>query len=95
RLDQVVITLVSRDRGQGFDPYSLQGRRSFSTFGRTGSSLSTLGRVMAVYVSTSPYTVEDGIGTHNPWKTVLGVTLPYLTLLRLKCLRETLLRVRS
>ncbi|GJU52866.1 hypothetical protein Tco_1226580 [Tanacetum coccineum] len=21
-----------------------------------------------------PYTVEDGIGTHNPWKTVLGVT---------------------
>ncbi|GJU31247.1 putative 3,4-dihydroxy-2-butanone kinase isoform X1 [Tanacetum coccineum] len=78
-LREVVITLVSGDRGQGFDPYSLQGRRSFSTFGRTGSSLSTLGRVMAVYVSTSPYTVEDGIGTHNPWKTVLGVTLPYLT----------------
>ncbi|GJX59939.1 hypothetical protein Tco_0291329 [Tanacetum coccineum] len=22
----------------------------------------------------SPYTVEDGIGTHNPWKTVFGVT---------------------
>ncbi|GJU49467.1 chloroplastic group IIB intron splicing facilitator CRS2-B, chloroplastic-like protein [Tanacetum coccineum] len=46
--------LASGDRGQGFDPYSLQGRRSFSTFGRTGSSLSTLGRGMAVYVSTSP-----------------------------------------
>nr|GEU97116.1 retrovirus-related Pol polyprotein from transposon TNT 1-94 [Tanacetum cinerariifolium] len=59
---------------QGFDPHPLQGRRSFSTFGRTGSSLSTFGRGRAVYVSTSPYTVEDGIGTHNPWKTVLGVT---------------------
>ncbi|GJY84562.1 callose synthase 7 [Tanacetum coccineum] len=42
RLDHVVITLTSGDRGQGFDPHSLQGRRSFSTFGRTGSSLSTL-----------------------------------------------------
>ncbi|GKD33990.1 kinase-like domain, phloem protein 2-like protein [Tanacetum coccineum] len=30
------------------------GRRSFSTFGRTGSSLSTFGRGMAVYISTSP-----------------------------------------
>ncbi|GKA44431.1 phospholipase-like protein, partial [Tanacetum coccineum] len=54
RLDQVVITLASGDRGQGFDPHSLQGRRSFSIFGRTGSSLSTLSRGMAVYVSTSP-----------------------------------------
>ncbi|GJT00595.1 phosphoglycerate kinase, chloroplastic [Tanacetum coccineum] len=27
RLDQVVITLASGDRGQGFDPHSLQGRR--------------------------------------------------------------------
>ncbi|GKA19381.1 mitogen-activated protein kinase kinase kinase YODA-like protein [Tanacetum coccineum] len=48
RLDQVVITLASGGRGQGFDPHSLQGRRSFSTVGRTGSSLSTLGRGMAV-----------------------------------------------
>ncbi|GJR52415.1 linamarin synthase 2-like protein [Tanacetum coccineum] len=54
RLDQVVITLGSGDRGQWFDPYSLQGRRSFSTFARTGNSLSTLGRGMAVYISTSP-----------------------------------------
>ncbi|GKC42206.1 hypothetical protein Tco_1059928 [Tanacetum coccineum] len=53
-LDQVVITLASGERGQGFDPYSLQGRMSFSTFGRTGSNLSTLGRGMVVYVSTSP-----------------------------------------
>ncbi|GKC77947.1 hypothetical protein Tco_1128721, partial [Tanacetum coccineum] len=40
--EDVVITLASGDRGQGFDPHSVQGRRSFSTFGRTGSSLSTL-----------------------------------------------------
>ncbi|GKC09434.1 hypothetical protein Tco_1001044 [Tanacetum coccineum] len=53
-LNQVVITIASEDRGQGFDPYSLQGRRSFSTFDRIESSLSTLGRGMAVYVSTSP-----------------------------------------
>ncbi|GJZ09904.1 polyadenylate-binding protein RBP47B' [Tanacetum coccineum] len=62
RLDQLVITLASGDRGQGFDPHSLQGRRSFSTFGRTGTSLSTLGRGRAVYISTSqppPYTVKD------------------------------------
>ncbi|GJU41155.1 hypothetical protein Tco_1194112 [Tanacetum coccineum] len=33
--------------------------------------------LVGVGLSTSqppPYTVEDGIGTHNPWKTVLGVT---------------------
>ncbi|GKB11849.1 DNA topoisomerase 3-alpha isoform X1 [Tanacetum coccineum] len=46
-----------------------KGRRSFSTYGRTESIFSTLGRGMAVYVSTSPYTVQDDIGTHNPWKT--------------------------
>ncbi|GKB99345.1 hypothetical protein Tco_0985482 [Tanacetum coccineum] len=40
----LAITFVSGDRGQGFDPHSLQGRRSFSTFDRTGTSLSTLGR---------------------------------------------------
>ncbi|GJT69574.1 hypothetical protein Tco_1028860 [Tanacetum coccineum] len=27
----------------------------------------------------SPYTMEEGIGNHNMWKTVLGVTFPYLT----------------
>ncbi|GJY85592.1 hypothetical protein Tco_0499618 [Tanacetum coccineum] len=54
RLDLVVITLAFGDRGQGFDPHSLQGRRSFPTFGRTGSSLSALGRGITVYVSTSP-----------------------------------------
>ncbi|GJS98678.1 hypothetical protein Tco_0819848, partial [Tanacetum coccineum] len=52
-LDQVVNTLASGDRGQWFDPHPLQGRRSFSTFGRTESSLSTFGRGRAVYVSTS------------------------------------------
>ncbi|GJV54460.1 hypothetical protein Tco_1450201 [Tanacetum coccineum] len=41
RLDQVVITLASRDTGQGFNLYSL-------------SSLSTFVRGIAVYVSTSP-----------------------------------------
>ncbi|GKE75800.1 protein root UVB sensitive 1, chloroplastic isoform X1 [Tanacetum coccineum] len=33
--------------------------------------------LVGVGLSTSqppPYTMEDGIGTHNPWKTVLGVT---------------------
>ncbi|GJX99545.1 ribonuclease H-like domain-containing protein [Tanacetum coccineum] len=54
RLDQLVITLASGDIGQGFDPHSLQGRRSFSTLGRTRTSLSTLGRGKAIYVSTSP-----------------------------------------
>nr|GEW91586.1 reverse transcriptase domain-containing protein [Tanacetum cinerariifolium] len=52
-LDQVVNTLASGDRGQGFDPYPLQGRSSFSTFGRTRNSLSTFGRGRAIYVSTS------------------------------------------
>ncbi|GKB64313.1 hypothetical protein Tco_0920499, partial [Tanacetum coccineum] len=42
---------------------------------RTGSSLSTLGRVRLSTSQPPQYTVEDGIGTHNPWKTVLGVTL--------------------
>ncbi|GJS97908.1 hypothetical protein Tco_0819078 [Tanacetum coccineum] len=28
--------------------------------------------------SQPPYTMEDGIRTHNPWKTVLGVTLLYV-----------------
>ncbi|GJY00854.1 hypothetical protein Tco_0359006 [Tanacetum coccineum] len=54
KFDKVVITLASGDRGQGFDPHSLQGWRSFPTFGRTGSNLSTFGMGMAVYVSTSP-----------------------------------------
>ncbi|GKD09142.1 zinc knuckle CX2CX4HX4C containing protein [Tanacetum coccineum] len=53
RLDQVVIALASGDRGQGFNSHSLQGRMSFSTFGRTKSSLSTLSRSMALYISTS------------------------------------------
>ncbi|GJS47092.1 proteinaceous RNase P 2 [Tanacetum coccineum] len=38
---------------------------------------------VGVRLSTSqppPYIVEDGIGTHNPWKTVLGVTLLYFAL---------------
>ncbi|GJZ24543.1 hypothetical protein Tco_0562002 [Tanacetum coccineum] len=52
RLDEVVITLASGDKGQGFNLHSLQGRRSFSTFGKT--NLSTFGRGMAVYDSTSP-----------------------------------------
>ncbi|GJZ31357.1 RNA-directed DNA polymerase, eukaryota, reverse transcriptase zinc-binding domain protein, partial [Tanacetum coccineum] len=65
---KIFITLASGDRGQGFDPHSLQGQRSFSTSGRTGSSLSTLGRGMVVYISTSPYIMEDSIGTYNPWK---------------------------
>ncbi|GJZ16348.1 probable NADH dehydrogenase [ubiquinone] 1 alpha subcomplex subunit 5, mitochondrial [Tanacetum coccineum] len=47
RLDYYPCGLAYGDRGQGFDPHSLQGRRSFSTFGRTESSLSTLGRGMA------------------------------------------------
>ncbi|GJS51260.1 delta-aminolevulinic acid dehydratase 1, chloroplastic [Tanacetum coccineum] len=32
KLDQVIITLASGDRGQGFDPHSLQGRRYASSF---------------------------------------------------------------
>nr|GEU44633.1 ribonuclease H-like domain-containing protein [Tanacetum cinerariifolium] len=54
RLDQLVITIASGDIGQGFDPHSLQGQISFSAFGRTETSLSTLGRGKAVYISTSP-----------------------------------------
>nr|GEW42881.1 hypothetical protein [Tanacetum cinerariifolium] len=42
----VVITFASKDRVQGFDPHALQGRRSFSTFGKTGSSLSTLDDIL-------------------------------------------------
>ncbi|GJR06068.1 reverse transcriptase domain-containing protein, partial [Tanacetum coccineum] len=61
-LDQVVNTIAFGDRGQGFDPHPLQGRRSFCTFGRTGSSLSTFGRGKVVYVSTSPI----DCGRRNP-----------------------------
>ncbi|GJZ68898.1 hypothetical protein Tco_0632448 [Tanacetum coccineum] len=62
RLDQVVITLASGDRGQGFNPHSLQGRRSFSTFGRTGSSLSTLGRARLVQVVITIASEDRGQG---------------------------------
>ncbi|GKC31516.1 hypothetical protein Tco_1038810 [Tanacetum coccineum] len=41
-IDEVVITLASGDKGQGFDPHSLQSQMSFSTFRRTESNLSTL-----------------------------------------------------
>ncbi|GKD22283.1 hypothetical protein Tco_1223986 [Tanacetum coccineum] len=54
RLDQLVITLPFGDRGQGFDPHPLQGRKSFSTVGKTKTNLSTLGRGKAVYISTFP-----------------------------------------
>ncbi|GJW41834.1 hypothetical protein Tco_0070633 [Tanacetum coccineum] len=43
-------TLAFGDRDQGFDPYYLQGRRSFSIFGRTGSSLSTLDSETAMVI---------------------------------------------
>ncbi|GJX66897.1 disease resistance TIR-NBS-LRR class family protein [Tanacetum coccineum] len=39
--------------------------------------------LVGVGLSTSqppPYTLEDGIGTHNPWKTVLGVTFLWMLL---------------
>ncbi|GKB64426.1 hypothetical protein Tco_0920612 [Tanacetum coccineum] len=43
----------ARDKGQGFNPYPLQGQRSFSTFDRTGSRLPTFGRGRVVCISTS------------------------------------------
>nr|GEU73897.1 hypothetical protein [Tanacetum cinerariifolium] len=46
-------------RGQGFDAYPLQGQRSFPTFVRTESSLSTFGRVGLSTSQPLPYTVED------------------------------------
>ncbi|GJV17712.1 RNA-directed DNA polymerase, eukaryota [Tanacetum coccineum] len=57
----VVITLASGDRGQGFDHHSLHGRRSFSTFGRIRSSLSTLGK----YVRSGCTTALNVV----PWET--------------------------
>nr|GFA46227.1 hypothetical protein [Tanacetum cinerariifolium] len=66
------LELAFRDTGQGLDLHSLQGRRSFFTFGITGSSLSILDRSMAVYVSTSPHTVKDVIKTHNPVEDDIG-----------------------
>ncbi|GJY61257.1 hypothetical protein Tco_0461914 [Tanacetum coccineum] len=52
---------------QGFDPHPLQGRRSFLPLVEPeAASLPLVG----VGLSTSqPPPVEDGIGTHNPWKT--------------------------
>ncbi|GKE63632.1 transmembrane protein 128 [Tanacetum coccineum] len=51
----------------------LLGRRSFSTFGRPEAASLPLAGV-GLSTSKPPHTLEDGIGTHNPWKTVLGVT---------------------
>ncbi|GKA58037.1 hypothetical protein Tco_0757225 [Tanacetum coccineum] len=42
-----------RGGGQGFDLHSLQGQSSFSTFGKTESSLSTFSKGKAAYVLTS------------------------------------------
>lgn len=71
-------------RGQGFDHHSLQkGWRSFFTLSRTGSSLPTLSMGKAVYISISPYTVKDGIRTHNALKTILRVTLISLPMFHL------------
>nr|GEW22548.1 hypothetical protein [Tanacetum cinerariifolium] len=50
-------------KGSILTPY--KGRRSFSTYGRTGSSLSTFGRGRAVYISTSPIHCERRVG--NWW----------------------------
>ncbi|GJZ69691.1 ABC transporter G family member 11 [Tanacetum coccineum] len=76
----------NRKRGQGFDPHPLQGRRSFSTSGRTGSSLSTFARGRAVYISTFPihrgrrlnyiYRVDHGsslVLVHRPSINILEV----------------------
>ncbi|GKA61714.1 RNA-directed DNA polymerase, eukaryota, reverse transcriptase zinc-binding domain protein [Tanacetum coccineum] len=60
RLDQLVITLPFGDRGQWFDPYPLQGRKSFSTVGRTGTSLSTLGDHY-LWKSWTPRKVNIGV----------------------------------
>ncbi|GKA77085.1 hypothetical protein Tco_0783546 [Tanacetum coccineum] len=61
-------------KGQGFDPHPQKAGGPFLPLVEPeAASLPLVG----VGLSTSqppPYTVEDGIGTHNPWKTVLGVT---------------------
>nr|GFA35240.1 hypothetical protein [Tanacetum cinerariifolium] len=50
----------------GNGPPALQGVRIEPLPGRTGNNISTFGRDRVVYVSTSPYIVEDGIETYNP-----------------------------
>nr|GEZ77177.1 hypothetical protein [Tanacetum cinerariifolium] len=71
-LDQVVNIFDSGDRSQWLDPHPLQGRKSFFTFDRTGSGLSTFGRGRAVYVSTSSIQYErrllgyEGLEVINP-----------------------------
>ncbi|GJW28917.1 hypothetical protein Tco_0045792 [Tanacetum coccineum] len=65
RFDQVVITLASGDTGQGFDLHSLQGRKSFSTFGRTKSKVSTFGRDVDSDFGLKPFRV------FNVWLEVL------------------------
>ncbi|GJV03658.1 ulp1 protease family, C-terminal catalytic domain-containing protein [Tanacetum coccineum] len=66
RLDQVVITLASGDKCQGFDPHSLQGRRSFSTFGRNESSLSTLGMQDFLIFAQNNRVNSGGAGIYCP-----------------------------
>ncbi|PWA44000.1 DNA mismatch repair protein MutS, type 1 [Artemisia annua] len=66
---------LASPRGQGFDPHSLQkaGGPFLPLVEPEAASLPLVG----VWLSTSqppPYIVEDGIGTHNPWKTVLICT---------------------
>ncbi|GJY98188.1 retrotransposon protein, putative, ty1-copia subclass, partial [Tanacetum coccineum] len=61
-IDAIVKQLqIDLSKYQGFDPHSLQGRRSFSTFGRIATNLSTLGRGRLSTSQPPPYTVEDGI----------------------------------
>nr|GEX46870.1 hypothetical protein [Tanacetum cinerariifolium] len=55
-LDQLENPLLSGDRGQGFDPHPLQGRRS------SGAASPPLGRVRLSTSYLPHYLVEDGIG---------------------------------
>ncbi|GKC75100.1 hypothetical protein Tco_1125874, partial [Tanacetum coccineum] len=73
-LDQVVNTLASGDRGQGFDPYPFKAGGPFLPLVEPEAAFLPLVGVKLSASQPPSYIVEDGIETYNPWKTVLGVT---------------------
>ncbi|GKF03757.1 ATPase, AAA-type, core, P-loop containing nucleoside triphosphate hydrolase, partial [Tanacetum coccineum] len=70
-MDQVVNTLIFGDRDQGFSSHPYKAGGTFLPLVEPETASLPLVGVGLSTSQPSPYTVEDGIGTHNPWKTLL------------------------
>ncbi|GKA85778.1 UDP-sugar pyrophosphorylase [Tanacetum coccineum] len=67
KLDQVVITLASGDRGQGFDPHPLQGRRYKDSTKTEFKSSTRLECMMQDYPKTLPPSARVGFTVTETW----------------------------